>query len=205
MTNHLVQLSSYENAEYSFDRRRRQAQSYAQQSAEAFMNSRSSKNFISHFSHKVINASHIFTGVLFALFVVVLLIAIVIGTNIYKSLYQANGQISEERMATSLLFNTIKTADAQNALEIGRGPEGRALVLNECTSSGTYETRLYLYEGSLVQEYAYDGASYDPRRASPLIETERFDFDYRDGLLTITTDQGQINITFRCAMEEDTQ
>lgn len=200
MTNYQTQLSSYENEDHSLGIKGMQVRSRAQQSVEAFMGNQASGNFITRFSRKLFNTSHVFTGILFALFIVVLLIAIVIGTNVYKSLYGSQHEIAQERIATSLLYNTIRTIDSIDALEIAAGPEGPALILNEYAIAGTYETRLYLYEGALVQEYAHDGSPFDPSQATRLIETDAFDFNYRDGLLTIMTSQGQTNIALRCAM-----
>lgn len=199
MTDYGTQLSSYETDQFSLSRKGKQEQSRAQQSAEAFLRSRSSKNFISRFSSQVFNMSHVFTGVLFGLFIVVLLIAIVIGTNVYRSLYDTGQEISSERIATSLLYNTIRAVDSVDALEEAIGPEGVALVLNEHAISGTYETRIYLYQGMLVQEYAHAGTAYNPEHATPLVETDTFAFSYRDGLLTVTTSQGQVDIAMRCA------
>lgn len=199
MTNYQTQLSSYESADYSLGRKDRRERSREQLSVEAFLRSRASSNFITRFSDRVVNMSHVFTGILFALFILVLLVAIVVGTNVYRSLYQEGQNISDTRIATSLLYNTIRSVDSEDALEAREGPEGIALILNERAISGAYETRIYLYEGELVQEYTHVGAPFSPEDATGLVKTDTFDFLYRDGLLTITTSEGQTDIALRCA------
>lgn len=40
--------------------------------------------------------------------------------------------------------------------------DGPALVLRETLPSGVYETRLYRYDGVIMEEYALADAPYDP-------------------------------------------
>lgn len=70
-----------------------------------------------------------------------------------------------------LLVNSIKGHDAIDEIAIGQGPEGVSLVLIEALDSGRYETRIYLYKGTIVEEYSLDQAPYDPSRATPLVES----------------------------------
>ena len=90
-------------------------------------------------------------------------------------------------------------ADAADAVEEGIGPEGRALVLGEHLESGTYETRIYQYQGNIVQEYAIAGHDYAPDRAQVLAASAIFDFTYAGNLLTVTTDQGSFDVALRSA------
>ena len=63
--------------------------------------------------------------------------------------------------------------------------------------SGTYETRLYLYKGSIVQEYSLTGTKYTPSKASKVTESSSFAFTYDNGLLTVSTDQGTCEVALR--------
>lgn len=141
----------------------------------------------------------LFTGLLFGLFMVTLLIAIMTGTRVYSSLVDMQLSDNDERLATSLIANYVHAADAVDAIGEGEGPEGRSLVLTERLDSGTFENRLYLSNGKLVEEYAVQGMSYSPGYATPIVSTEVFDFVFNQGVLTITTDYGDVNITLRTA------
>lgn len=55
---------------------------------------------------------------------------------------------------------TGDTGGARNLLD------GPALVLRETLSSGVYETRLYRYDGVIMEEYALADAPYDPAKAT---------------------------------------
>lgn len=139
----------------------------------------------------------LFTGLLFALFVITLLLAIVAGTKVYSALSTMRDASNADRLAMGLLVNSVRAQDAVDSVSVGKGPEGSSLVLTERLTSGTYETRIYLYKGQVVEEYALAGSTYAPAKATPIVNTTQFDFSYADGLLTIVTDQGSADIALR--------
>lgn len=135
-----------------------------------------------------------FTIVLFVVFIAALLIALVVGTQVYSSLAQVRTDTGDSRMSSSFLVNSIKGHDAIDEVALGQGPEGVSLVLIEALDSGRYETRIYLYKGSIVEEYSLDQAPYDPSRATPLVESNTFDVSYQGGLLTLYTQDGSAEV-----------
>jgi hypothetical protein len=70
-------------------------------------------------------------------------------------------------------------------------------VLVERLRSGTYETRIYLYQGHVVEQYAVAAKPYEPEKATPIVPSETFSFSFEDGLLTITTDAGSAEVALR--------
>ena len=103
------------------------------------------------------------------------------------------------RVFTALLFAlfVITLLLAIDAVSVGAGPEGRSLVLTERLANGTYETRIYLYRGQVVEEYSVAGTPYTPDKATPVVATGTFDFTYSQGLLTIVTDEGRAEVALR--------
>ena len=81
----------------------------------------------------------------------------------------------------------------------GNKLDGPALVLREALPSGVYETRLYRYDGVIMEEYTLADAPYEPGKATPIVRSSVFDFSYRDGLLTIVTDAGEASVALRSA------
>lgn len=172
----------------------------------------------------------VFTGILFALFVITLLMAILAGTNVYKALHQEGEVADNQRLSLTLLANDVRANDQIDAvarawvtgeevtLELAEGDtqlgqaamaqsaevtegsllQGPALVLRETIDSGVYETRLYRYDDTIMEEYALADAPYDPEKATPIVKASMFDFSYENGLLTITTDAGQVTVALRC-------
>ena len=111
----------------------------------------------------------------------------------------ANNQLDTNaaRMQSGLLASNVHANDTMNSIGVSQGPEGRSLVLSETIDSETYEMRIYLYQGQIVQEYSVAGAEYTPARAQPLIESSTFEFEQHGNLLVIRTDQGATNIALR--------
>lgn len=139
-----------------------------------------------------------FTVVLLAIFFVVLMTGLAAGVAMYQAV--ANNQLDTNaaRTQSGLLASNIHANDQVNALGTGNGPEGRSLVLTKQDADGnTYEMRLYLYKGNIVQEYSATGTAYTPDRAQPLLASKSFDFELHGDLLVIRTDQGATNVALR--------
>lgn len=138
-----------------------------------------------------------FAGLLMLVFLAILLVALVVGVTIYKQVADIQLSTNESRLGKQLIGNTVRARDATNAVRIGAGPEGRSLVLVEYLDTGTYETRIYLTKGAIVEEYAVAGTPYDVNRAVKLAESSKLDFYYDHGLLTVVTDQGVTEVALR--------
>ena len=142
--------------------------------------------------------THTFTAILLAVFFIVLMVGMAAGAAMYQAV--ANNQLdtNQARMQAGLLASNVRANDIANALGTGNGPEGRALVLTERDADGgSYEMRIYLYQGKVVQEYSVAGSAYTPERAQTLINSKTFDFELHGDLLIIHTDQGSTNIALR--------
>lgn len=142
-------------------------------------------------------ATRVFTVALLAVFFIVLMTGLAAGVSMYQAV--ANNQIdtNRARMQAGLLASNVHANDAFNAIGTNQGPEGRALILSETVDSETYEMRIYLYQGNIVQEYSLAGSEFTPARAQPLIESSTFDFEQHGNLLIIKTDQGATNVALR--------
>ncbi|MCL2889261.1 MAG: DUF4860 domain-containing protein [Eggerthellaceae bacterium] len=138
-----------------------------------------------------------FTAILFAFIVVFLLTLLTTGMNVYGQTNAQRESSETARLGLSLLVNSVRMNDTANAVKVGAGPEGSSLVLIETLESGSYETRIYAYKGKILQEYAMSGRAYTPERASVIIESEVFYFEYANNLLVIHTDMGDACIMLR--------
>ena len=101
------------------------------------------------------------------------------------------------RLGLSLIANSIRATDGTDAVGVADGPEGLALVLTEHLGNGDYETRLYAYQGAIVEEYTRAGTAFTPEKAREIVRSSTFDFTYTDGLLTVHTDQGSTSVALR--------
>ena len=84
---------------------------------------------------KVANA-RTFTIVLLAVFFIVLMTGLAVGVAMYQTV--ANNQLDTNatRMQAGLLASNVHVNDTANAVGVGNGPEGRALVLTERAEDG---------------------------------------------------------------------
>lgn len=142
-------------------------------------------------------ASRIPSLVLFALFIVVLLIALVAGVRAYSSLVDEGNDANEERFANGLIANSVRAMDSYGSIQEGVGPEGRSIVMIESTDAGFFETRIYLWKGAVVLEFAPSYEAYQPSRSTKIIDSQTFDFVLEPNLLHVTTDEGTTDIAIR--------
>ena len=145
------------------------------------------------------NANRMFTLVLFTVIIVCLLASLALGVNIYRNMAVHKSELQQIRLETSLISNSLSQLDKAGAISVRQGPQGAMVVASEKSGSSTFETRLYLYEGWLVEEYVLDSTEPNPQNAVSLAQTSVFDAELNDegSLLTITTDAGTTHIAIR--------
>lgn len=139
----------------------------------------------------------VFPILLLCVFFVALLMALIAGVTVYKTTSDTQDRVNTQRESLGLITNVVRANDSTAAIATGQGPEGKSLVMVENLSTGSYETRLYAYEGRIVEEYSLASSPYAPEKASTVAESSVFAFSYADGLLTVTTDQGTAEIALR--------
>lgn len=145
--------------------------------------------------------NRLFMTILFCLFVVCLLLAVVAGVHTYSAVSGEQAKANERRLSTSLIANEIKGSDRLASVASGTGPEGPSLVLRETANGETYETRFYLYKQHIVQEYKASDSPYSPNDATSVVASNSFSFEYDEGLLTVFTDGGVSKVDLRSARE----
>ena len=141
--------------------------------------------------------TRVFALVLMAAFFLTLMAGLAAGMSVFSSVSNAQARVADTHLTAGYLANIVRMNDRAASVEAGQGPEGPALVLVENLDTGSYETRIYRYAGSVVQEYAVSGREYRPEDAVRLFDSSEFSFDVRDGLLTITTDAGSHSVALR--------
>lgn len=145
-------------------------------------------------------SAHLFTSVLFLVFVCALLLVLAAGVGVYRHIHATGAATEKARLAGALVTNVVRSKDAEAAVSLGTVPGGgQSLVLTEHFDSGTFETRLYLHDGELVEEYVPAGTAYDPTHAEPLVAASAFavELDEDAGALRVTCDDTTTLIALR--------
>lgn len=140
---------------------------------------------------------HLLSVALIAVFFVALLSGLAAGARMYRAAATAQLEANDLHLQSGLVTNIIRSNDVAGALTTGDGPEGPALVLSRTLASGTYETRLYRYQGQLMQEFTAAGQPYDPANATALLATDTFEFAVKGQLVSLTTDGGCFDVCLR--------
>ncbi|MBQ9021968.1 MAG: DUF4860 domain-containing protein [Eggerthellaceae bacterium] len=146
----------------------------------------------------------IFEIALFIIIVGLLMFTLGSGVNVYRNISDQRWNDEQSRTGLTLIANSVHITDTIDAVGVGVGPEGQALVLTELFSTGAYETRIYLHEGNIVEEYAMAGTPYTPERATPLVESDFFDFSYSNNLLTVNSAHGSEKIMLHSVRKSGT-
>lgn len=146
-------------------------------------------------------SSRLLSVALMAVFFVALMGGLAAGALMYRSVVEAQTLANELHLQAGLIANVIRSNDFAGAVSEGEGPEGPAIVLERQTSRGTYETRIYHYQGNVMQEFAVAGRPFDPLGATTLLASDEFSFTIGDGLVTFTTDDGTFSVALRADPE----
>ncbi|MFQ7003920.1 MAG: DUF4860 domain-containing protein [Ruthenibacterium lactatiformans] len=81
---------------------------------------------------------------------------------------------------------------------LGKAPRARRCCCGRTQSGETYETRIYLYEGALREEYGTADAALDPQDSERIVDAKSFSIEQvRPGLLVVSTEYGSADIALR--------
>ncbi|NTU90177.1 MAG: DUF4860 domain-containing protein [Actinobacteria bacterium] len=109
--------------------------------------------------------------------------------------------MDDARSSLAYVSARVKAQDGFDSYDSCPGPEGSALVLREEIDDVAYETRIYLYAGYLVEEYALASRQLSPDTAQIIAPTDTFVFSFEDDMLCISVDQGTQYVTWRSVQE----
>lgn len=127
-------------------------------------------------------------------FLVCFLSLILFGTNIYRGVAESHTGNNNRRAVLSYLLTISRTNEADVKAE--EGAYGDMLVIADGDTG--YSTRIYQYEGSLVEDYGRSGGELYPSDASRIADNSMFEIEeISDDLLMITTDKGIVYIHVR--------
>ena len=138
---------------------------------------------------------HVFLIVLFALVMLLMLLAILFGGHVYQMALQADARESQLRSVEGFLSSTFKASDTTDGISVGQGPEGDMLSVKD--AGGAYEVCIYLSDGKLVEQYKSVEMAVDPSMAATIAELSQFDVEQSGRTVTIKTELGTFTNTTR--------
>lgn len=144
-----------------------------------------------------------FSLALFVLMLGCVLALAIFGAQVYRALTENQSRNNALRASLSYVAARLRAADQAGAVSVEAGPQGDALVLADAGEDTGYETRIYVYDGRLMEEYAARESAYDPAGAQAVARTDTFTVTVDGGLVTVNTDQGRVCVYLHTGEAEE--
>lgn len=104
------------------------------------------------FNQKSNNSFHIvFVMLLFLTIVIMSVMIILLGQNIYESINDDRAENYEKRVSLSYIANKIRQADKENSIQLKELDGSLALVIKEVYENENYETWIYYYNKGIYE------------------------------------------------------
>ncbi len=144
-----------------------------------------------------------FSLALFVLMLGCVLILAVFGAQVYRALTETQSRNNAVRASLSYVAACLLAADEDRAVSVKPGPQGDALILADAGQDTGYETRIYVYDGQLMEEYAEKQSDFDPASAQAVARTDTFTVMVDGPLVSVTTDQGTVRVYLHAGEAEE--
>ena len=124
-------------------------------------------------------------------FLLCFMLLVLFGTSIYRHIYQTQQDNNGSRSLSSYLLTISRMNEAAIYAE---DIDGRQVLIIEDGDTG-YGNRIYLYEGSLIEDYGRLEGRLSPSSGVRIAESDLFVIEEAaDNLLKITTSAGSVFI-----------
>ena len=136
---------------------------------------------------------------IFTLFLAGALLLVILGAQTYRHTAAGQEKNNQTRGLLSYFSAMIRANDAQGSVYLAdlEGPEGSQVLVAEDGSG--YASRIYCYDGYLVEDYGEAAAGLMPEEAMKIGKTRTFNVTFFEetGSLLIETDEGRIRLRLR--------
>lgn len=135
---------------------------------------------------------------LFGVFAVCILLVLLLGADGYQQMRQRDMATYESRTAVQYLTTRLHQADRRAGLEKREFAGLDALVLLEEVDGAAYETKLYCYEGWLMELYTASGSDLAPADGEKILELKEMRLSLEEGFLQaeLTLPDGSTELVF---------
>ena len=122
---------------------------------------------------------------IFGVFAACVLLVLLMGADAYQRMTERDRMTYEERTAVQYLTTRVRQSDGAEGVAVIDFQGLDALVLREKTEDEVYETRLYCYDGWLMELYASADAELSPSDGGRILQAKEMDLSMEDGLLQV--------------------
>ena len=123
------------------------------------------------------------------------LLLVLFGTNSYRHIAESQAENNHKRALLSYLLTAGKMSESDIYAGVTDTQEDMLVIADGDTG---YGSRIYMYDGYLVEDYGRSGGELYPRDAARIADNSMFEIEeISDDLLMITTDKGIVYIHVR--------
>ena len=123
---------------------------------------------------------------LFGVFAACVLGVLLTGAGAYQRLTQRDRESYERRICAQYITSRVHQGDVRGGVTVEPFGQTEALTL----TSGGYVTRVYWYDGYLMELYSGEGIALDPEDGERIMEVGGLSFAMDGGLLTVEITTG---------------
>lgn len=131
--------------------------------------------------------SEFFTFVLFAMFLLLSLLIVVIGADGYRKVVDTGESVGAVRTSMGYVAGKVRSNTGAENVELRQYGDLQTLVLTDVIDGITYETVIYFQDGALYEtQINADEMSFDPEYGTRLTEIQSFAMSMpEDGMLRL--------------------
>lgn len=136
--------------------------------------------------------------VVFTVFAVCVLLVLLTGAKVYRTLVARGSEDYEVRTAAQYVSTRVRQAETVTVEDFGGCS---ALVALEEIGGETYLTRVYCHDGYIRELFCAENAALSPEDGEKIMEAERLSFSLEGGVLTAWIDSRELNLYLRSGKE----
>ncbi|WP_326910354.1 DUF4860 domain-containing protein [Sedimentibacter sp. MB31-C6] len=125
----------------------------------------------------------IFVMLLFLTIVILSVMIIILGSDIYTNIKDERDSNYEIRVSLSYISNKLRQADNSKSINIKTIHETPAIVINETYDSLNYETWIYYYDGYLYEIFIDEGTEFSLSDGMKVLKIDNFSIYKKNGNL----------------------
>jgi len=112
-----------------------------------------------------------------------ILLVLLAGANLYQSMIQTDRQTGDDRIRTQFIATSVRQAPAPDSVSVEPFGDGDALVIHREIQGETYLTRIYCYDGWLMQLFSEERGDFDPQDGETVVPADQMTLNLEDDLL----------------------
>lgn len=124
----------------------------------------------------------------FGSFAVCILLVLLTGGDLYRQLTQRHRDNFDKRTVCQYIATRVRQADRADAVTVEDFCGREALVIREEVGEKTYLTRIYCWDGALMELFTPETGQFSPEDGETLLAAADLDFALEDDTLQIRVD-----------------